>query len=866
MSAHNYSDKWSSDADNHWHVCTVCSAEDDFSAHVPDREQPGEDSPVKCTVCGYVIEPATGHIIHTAGDTWYSDGTSHWQTCTGCGIKMNEASHSGGSATCTDKAQCAVCGKEYGELAAHSPVTMPDVPPTCTQTGLTQGQKCSVCGEILVKQEIVPANGHTSEIIPGKAATCTQTGLTEGIKCSVCGVILKEQTVIAKLEHKPVTIPAVESTCMTSGLTAGQKCSVCGVILVEQQVIPANGHTVVIDEAVKPTCTETGLTEGKHCSVCGETLVKQEELSANGHSYESSVTKQPTCTEKGVRTYTCSVCGDSYTEDIAANGHTIVVDKAVEPTCTVPGLTEGKHCSVCGEILVKQEEISANGHSYESSVTKQPTCTEKGLRTFTCSACGDSYTEDIEANGHTIVIDEAVEPTCTETGLTEGRRCSVCGAVIVKQEVIAANGHTEVIDKAVEPTCTDTGLTEGKHCSVCGETLIAQKTIPANGHEWSAWTTIKDPTCTTTGQKQRICSVCNETETTNIAANGHSYGSWKTIRTATCSQTGLQERTCSVCDYVQQQTIAKTSHSYGAWQYDDTYHWRSCTRCGYTTSKTYHTKSNGKCLTCGYRVPSNGLAFELNSAGTAYSVAGIGTCTDRDILIPSTHNGLPVSSIQNRAFATAIARDKMDSIVIPSSIQSIGEYAFAETSLRSVTIEGNPSLGAYIFYDCRYLTTVNLSNSLTTIGELMFFACDSLQRITIPNSVTVIKSSAFQSCDNLSYVFLGSNVERIESSAFIHCESLNSIFLPNKLKTIQSMAFFNTGLTSITIPNSVTFLGPGVFRDCTNLTRVVFEKTDGWVEDSIIDEDIAASEIADPSGMAKSMSDGKYQYSTIKQK
>ena len=148
----------------------------------------------------------------------------------------------------------------------------------------------------------------------------------------------------------------------------------------------------------------------------------------------------------------------------------------------------------------------------------------------------------------------------------------------------------------------------------------------------------------------------------------------------------------------------------------------------------------------------------------------------------------------------------------------------------------------------------------------MFFACDSLQRITIPNSVTVIKSSAFQSCDNLSYVFLGSNVERIESSAFIHCESLNSIFLPNKLKTIQSMAFFNTGLTSITIPNSVTFLGPGVFRDCTNLTRVVFEKTDGWVEDSIIDEDIAASEIADPSGMAKSMSDGKYQYSTIKQK
>src|SRR5699024_5637777 len=113
MTAHEYSDKWSSDSDHHWHVCIVCGAEDDVSAHIPDREQPGEDSPVKCTVCGYVIEPATGHIVHTAGDTWYSDGTSHWQTCTGCGVKMNEAPHRGGTATCTDRAQCAVCGKEY---------------------------------------------------------------------------------------------------------------------------------------------------------------------------------------------------------------------------------------------------------------------------------------------------------------------------------------------------------------------------------------------------------------------------------------------------------------------------------------------------------------------------------------------------------------------------------------------------------------------------------------------------------------------------------------------------------------------------------------------------------------------------------
>ena len=61
--------------------------------------------------------------------------------------------------------------------------------------------KCSVCGEILVAQEEIPALGHTEETIPGKAATCTETGLTDGVKCSVCGEILTAQEVIPALGH-----------------------------------------------------------------------------------------------------------------------------------------------------------------------------------------------------------------------------------------------------------------------------------------------------------------------------------------------------------------------------------------------------------------------------------------------------------------------------------------------------------------------------------------------------------------------------------------------------------------------------------------------------------------------------------------
>ena len=62
---------------------------------------------------------------------------------------------------------------------------------------------------------------------------------------------------------------------------------------------------------------------------------------------------------------------------------------------------------------------------------------------------------------HIIVTDSAMSPTCTETGLTEGKHCSVCNAVLVKQEIIAAVGHTEVVDEAIAPTCINTGRSQG---------------------------------------------------------------------------------------------------------------------------------------------------------------------------------------------------------------------------------------------------------------------------------------------------------------------------------------------------------------------------------------------------------------------
>ena len=116
-----------------------------------------------------------------------------------------------------------------GEACYHEQTeVIPGIEPTCTETGLTEGTKCALCGEILTPQEEIPALGHTEEVIPGTPATFDEKGLTDGVKCSVCGEILVAQE----------EIPALEQPLPTGPLTGnGRSLSLDGVIFINQYVL-----------------------------------------------------------------------------------------------------------------------------------------------------------------------------------------------------------------------------------------------------------------------------------------------------------------------------------------------------------------------------------------------------------------------------------------------------------------------------------------------------------------------------------------------------------------------------------------------------------------------------------------------------
>ena len=421
---------------------------------------------------------------HTFSEDWQNDAENHWHACTdeGCEEKSDVAAHTYGEGAVTTPATedsegvmtytCTVCGYEKTEAIdklahTHTEETIPGKAATCTEKGLTDGKKCSTCGEILVAQEEIAALGHTEETIPGKAATCTEKGLTDGKKCTVCKTVTVEQTEIAAKGHTDANNDYVCDDC---------KADLC------------TSHTpaeAVKENVVEATCTEAGSYESVvKCSVCGEEISRETvTVGALGHTEAAAVEEnrtESTCKVAGSydSVVYCSACGDELDRDTVAlelaqhSPAAAVEENRTESTCKVAGSYQSVvYCSVCNDEL-KRDTVALElaDHTPAEAVKEnevKATCTAEGSYNLVvyCSVCNakissEAKTEEkldhdtelayTDASGHwydckncdyvseKIAHSAASEGVCT-CGYTCATKCEICGSCADEDCTVCSN-------------------------------------------------------------------------------------------------------------------------------------------------------------------------------------------------------------------------------------------------------------------------------------------------------------------------------------------------------------------------------------------------------------------------------------------
>lgn len=279
----------------------------------------------------------------------------------------------------------------------------------------------------------------------------------------------------------------------------------------------------------------------------------------------------------------------------------------------------------------------------------------------------------------------------------------------------------------------------------------------------------------------------------------HTYGEWITDRAATESEVGERHRECTKCGEVVTTAIPRLTHTHTyaeAWLSDSMYHWHgsTCKHESAISSKEEHLFANGKCTVCG-KVQS--LRYALSGDEKYYIVSGIGNITDTAIIIPKMYKNLPVRKINASAFANCAS---LSSIVIPDSIDSIGNSAFA---------------------GCTNLSSIFVPDFVTSIGDSAFAGCTNLSSITLSDNITNIGNHTFAKCKALTKITVPSKVKTIHWNAFGECSALAEVTLPNGLTTIEGRAFHSCAqLRYIKIPNSVTEIGYYALYGCKNLESI----------------------------------------------
>ena len=323
-----------------------------------------------CDSCKMNTRRAASHTGGTATCTERA-------VCEVCNQPYGElAAHTGGKATCTERAVCEVCNQSYGELAAHTGGTA-----TCTERAV-----CEVCNQPYGEP---PAHTGGTEF-----PTCTTGKICEkcGAEYGILGHMWTTRMSLGNGTHRRscMRCGAVDTANCTGGTRTCFQRAVCSYCRSEYGDLAPHQLKTFKRPA---TCRQEGL-EYTRCTAEGCNYRTPDIITPKQHDLKKAqeFTRKPTCTKPGWNSYyLCRDCAYSETDWIDKLGHDPILHEAKAPTCMEKGWNAYDTCSRCNHTTYV--ELPALNHDYQA-VTVDPTCEADGYTVFTCSRCKDSYTAD----------------------------------------------------------------------------------------------------------------------------------------------------------------------------------------------------------------------------------------------------------------------------------------------------------------------------------------------------------------------------------------------------------------------------------------------------------------------------------------
>ena len=516
--------------------------------------------------------------------------------------------------------------------------------------------------------------------------------------------------------------------------------------------------------------------------------------------------------------------------------HVIIIDEAIAPTCSSSGLTEGKHCSICNEILVKQKQIPALGHNFVSGV---------------CSRCGftDIETTNLKFFSFDLLNDETYAikanddfknflPNTVKIPSTYNNKA------VTKIAENAFVNCTTLTNFYISKNITTIGNSAFQGCSSLTRIIIPSSVISIG---------------------EKAFSDCNK-NLFNTVDNLVYVGNWvvgvenKSLDSVTFKSDtfGIASASFESCVSLTKIDIINGITSIG------TLAFAGCNNLRIINIGSTVTNIESPIFIGYYR----GIleSINVNPDNTRYT--SINNC-----LIDKTTKEI-------------ILGCKTSIIPTDESVETIGAYAFAFSDLTDIIIPDNIikiNMGA--FRDCVTLSNVKIGNGVKVIEFGSFYCCNSLLSVTIGSGVNSIEEDAFSGCPTLYQIINKSNLTfsfgssdygniaentkviidkfgektfldnyvlendflyQIESNNYILIAYLGNektitlplkinnrdyliyqfrgmmqhVIIPDGMTTINPSAFYESNLSNITIPNSVTSIGYRAFSACSGLTSI----------------------------------------------